>query len=82
MDLPSHVPAEPSRLLNDVARIIASRRNLPELFHDLAECVHRLVDFSYLRGYPETLQQRRACIKQLPRDNEMQGNHFEKACSA
>jgi hypothetical protein len=44
--------------------------------------------FSYLgwglalRGYPETLQQRRACIKQLPRDNEMQGNHFEKACSA
>ena len=37
---------------------------------------------SPLRGYPETLQQRRACIKQLPCGNEMQGNHFEKACSA
>ncbi len=37
---------------------------------------------STLRGYPETLQQRRACIKQLPCGNEMQGNRFEKACSA
>jgi hypothetical protein len=35
-----------------------------------------------LRGYPETLQQRRVCIKQLPCGNEMQGNRFEKACSA
>ena len=34
------------------------------------------------RGYPETLQQRRACIKQLPCGNEMQGNRFEKAYSS
>ena len=35
-------------MLNDVARIIASQRNLSDLFHDLAERLHRLVDFSYL----------------------------------
>src|SRR5215475_11792591 len=39
--------AEPYRTLNEVSRIIASRRNLAELFHDLAERLHRLLDFSY-----------------------------------
>ena len=48
MDPTSHFPAEQCRMLNDVARIIASRRNLSDLFHDLAERLHRLVDFSYL----------------------------------
>ena len=48
MDLTPHFPAEQCLLLNDVARLIASRRNLADLFHDLAERLHRLVDFSYL----------------------------------
>jgi formate hydrogenlyase transcriptional activator len=48
MDPTPHVPAEQCLMLNDVARIIASRRNLSDLFHDLAERLHRLVDFSYL----------------------------------
>src|SRR5262249_12540194 len=37
MDPTPHFPAEQCLTLNDVARIIASRRNLSELFHDLAE---------------------------------------------
>jgi formate hydrogenlyase transcriptional activator len=41
-------PVEQCLTLNEVARIIASRRNLSELFHDLAERLHRLLDFSYL----------------------------------
>jgi formate hydrogenlyase transcriptional activator len=48
MDPTPHFPAEQCLMLNDVARIIASRRNLSDLFHDLAERLHRLVDFSYL----------------------------------
>ena len=48
MDPTSHFPVEQCLTLNDVSRIIASRRNLSELFHDLAECLHRLIDFSYL----------------------------------
>jgi formate hydrogenlyase transcriptional activator len=48
MDPTSHFPAEQCRMLNDVARIIASRRNLAALFHDLAERLHCLIDFSYL----------------------------------
>jgi formate hydrogenlyase transcriptional activator len=48
MDPTPHIPAEQCLLLNDVARIIATRRNLADLFHDLAERLHRLVDFSYL----------------------------------
>src|SRR5262245_34569309 len=46
-----HMPAEAAeqyRMLNEVSRIIASRRNLAELFHDLAERLHHLLDFSYL----------------------------------
>ncbi|MGH8058714.1 MAG: GAF domain-containing protein, partial [Candidatus Entotheonellia bacterium] len=43
-----HFPAEQCLTLNEVARIIASRRNLSDLFHDLAEWLHRLLDFSYL----------------------------------
>ncbi|HEX2277175.1 MAG TPA: sigma 54-interacting transcriptional regulator [Candidatus Tectomicrobia bacterium] len=42
------VPVEQCLTLNEVSRIIASRRNLSELFHDLAEWLHRLLDFSYL----------------------------------
>ena len=41
----------------------------------------RLVGMA-LRGYPETSQQRRTCIKQLPCGSEMQGNCCEQACSA
>src|SRR4029450_9304785 len=48
MDPTPHFPAEQCLMLNDVARIIASRRNLSDLFCDLAERLHRLVDFSYL----------------------------------
>jgi formate hydrogenlyase transcriptional activator len=48
MDSTPHFPAEQCRMLNDVAQIIASRRNLSDLFHDLAERLHCLVDFSYL----------------------------------
>jgi formate hydrogenlyase transcriptional activator len=48
MDPTPHFPAEQCLILNDVARIIASRRNLSDLFHDLAKRLHRLVDFSYL----------------------------------
>jgi formate hydrogenlyase transcriptional activator len=43
-----YVPVEQCLTLNEVSRIIASRRNLSELFHDLAERLHRLLDFSYL----------------------------------
>ena len=45
MDPTPHFPAEQYLLLNDVARLIASQRNLCDLFHDLAERLHRLVDF-------------------------------------
>src|SRR5215467_4085986 len=48
MDPTLHFPAEQCLMLSDVARIIASRRNLFDLFRDLAERLHRLVDFSYL----------------------------------
>jgi formate hydrogenlyase transcriptional activator len=48
MDPTPHVPAEQCLMLNDVARIIASRRNLADLFHDLAARLHHLLDFSYL----------------------------------
>ncbi len=43
-----YFPVEQCLTLNEVSRIIASRRNLSELFHDLAERLHRLLDFSYL----------------------------------
>jgi formate hydrogenlyase transcriptional activator len=42
------IPVEQCLTLNEVSRIIASRRNLSELFHDLAERLHGLLDFSYL----------------------------------
>ena len=48
MEPTPHFPAEQCLTLNEVSRIIASRRNLSELFHDLAEWLHRLLDFSYL----------------------------------
>jgi formate hydrogenlyase transcriptional activator len=41
-------PVEQCLTLNEVARIIASRRNLSDLLHDLAERLHGLLDFSYL----------------------------------
>jgi formate hydrogenlyase transcriptional activator len=41
-------PVEQCLTLNEVSRIIASRRNLSELLHDLAERLHSLLDFSYL----------------------------------
>jgi hypothetical protein len=41
-------PVEQCLTLNAVARIIASRRNLSELLHDLAERLHSLLDFSHL----------------------------------
>jgi formate hydrogenlyase transcriptional activator len=43
-----HFPVEQCLTLNEVVQIIASRRNLSDLFHDLAERLHRLIDFSYL----------------------------------
>jgi formate hydrogenlyase transcriptional activator len=48
MEPTSHFLAEQCLTLNDVARIIASRRMLSDLFHDLAERLHHLLDFSYL----------------------------------
>jgi formate hydrogenlyase transcriptional activator len=48
MESTPHIPAEQCLTLNEVSRIIASRRNLSDLFHDLAERLHRLLDFSYL----------------------------------
>jgi formate hydrogenlyase transcriptional activator len=48
MVLTFHFPAEQCLTLNEVSQIIASRRNLSDLFHDLAERLHRLLDFSYL----------------------------------
>jgi formate hydrogenlyase transcriptional activator len=41
-------PVEQCLTLNEVSRIIASRRNLSELLHDLAERLYRLLDFHYL----------------------------------
>src|SRR5499427_8797718 len=41
-------PAAPYLALTEVARIIASRRTLSDLFHDLAEHLHRLLNFHYL----------------------------------
>jgi formate hydrogenlyase transcriptional activator len=48
MESPPDVPVAQCLTLNEVSRIIASRRNLYDLFHDLAEWLHRLLDFSYL----------------------------------
>jgi formate hydrogenlyase transcriptional activator len=48
MESTAQIPAEQCLTLNEVSRIIASRRNLSDLFHDLAERLHRLLDFSYL----------------------------------
>jgi formate hydrogenlyase transcriptional activator len=48
MEPTPHFPVEQCLTLNEVSKIIASRRNLSELFHDLAERLHRLLDFSYL----------------------------------
>ena len=48
MEPPPYFPVEQCLTLNDVARIIASRRTLSDLFHDLAERLHHLLDFSYL----------------------------------
>jgi formate hydrogenlyase transcriptional activator len=48
MEPTPHYPVEQCLTLNEVSRIIASRRNLSDLFHDLAEWLHRLLDFSYL----------------------------------
>ena len=52
MDPKRHFPAEQCLMLNNVARIIASRRNLSDLCHDLAERLHHLVDFSCLGVMP------------------------------
>src|SRR5262252_2973995 len=41
-------PAAPYLALTEVSRIIASRRTLSDLFHDLAEHLHRLLNFHYL----------------------------------
>lgn len=48
MEPTPYFPAEQCLTLNEVSRIIASRRNLSELLHDLAERLHSLLDFSYL----------------------------------
>jgi PAS domain S-box-containing protein len=44
----AHTPAEPYLALIEVSRIIASRRTLSDLFHDLSEHLHRLLNFHYL----------------------------------
>ena len=41
-------PAASYLALTEVSRIIASRRTLSDLFHDLAEHLHRLLNFHYL----------------------------------
>ena len=41
-------PAEKYRALLEVSRIVSSHENLPELFHDLAGQLHRLLNFCYL----------------------------------
>jgi formate hydrogenlyase transcriptional activator len=48
MESTSLFPVEQFLTLNEVSRIIASRRNLADLLHDLAEQLHGLLDFSYL----------------------------------
>jgi hypothetical protein len=48
MEPTPYVPVEQCLTLPEVARIIASRRNLSDLLYDLAERLHRLLDFSYL----------------------------------
>ena len=48
MEPTPHFPVEQCLTLNAVSRIIASRRNLSDLFHDLAEHLHGLLEFSYL----------------------------------
>ncbi len=48
MEPTPHFPIEQCLTLNEVSRIIASRRNLSDLFRDLSERLHRLLDFSYL----------------------------------
>jgi formate hydrogenlyase transcriptional activator len=44
----THSPVEQYLALVDVSRVIASRRNLGDLFHDLTERLHGLLDFHYL----------------------------------
>src|SRR2546425_5941715 len=48
MESIAHAPAAPYLALTEVSRIIASRRTLSDLFHDLAEHLHRLLNFHYL----------------------------------
>jgi formate hydrogenlyase transcriptional activator len=48
MESVAHAPAEPYLALTEVSRIIASRRTLSDLFSDLAEHLHRLLNFHYL----------------------------------
>ena len=48
MESVAHTPAEPYLALIEVSRIIASRRTLSDLFHDLSEHLHRLLNFHYL----------------------------------
>ena len=48
MESIARAPAAPYLALIEVARIIASRRTLSDLFHDLAEHLHRLLNFHYL----------------------------------
>src|SRR5918992_944353 len=48
MEPTPHFPAEQCLTLNAVSRIIAARRNLSDLFDDLAEHLHGLLEFSYL----------------------------------
>jgi hypothetical protein len=48
MESVAHTPAEPYLALIEVSRIIASWRTLSDLFHDLSEHLHRLLNFHYL----------------------------------
>ena len=49
--------------------------------HPLLQGARALLTAVSVRGYPETSQQRRTCIKQLPCGSEMQGNCCEQAGS-
>ena len=48
LDGPATTSCEPYRALLAVAEAIVSHRDLPELFHELAERLHRVVQFDYL----------------------------------
>src|SRR2546425_10242814 len=48
MESVAHAPTEPYLALIEAHRLIASRPTLSDLFHDLAEHLHRLLNFHYL----------------------------------